>query len=159
MICIGIDPGKAGAIVGDGPDGACVVRPQSYYAGKRIVPALLVASLQRVREECGGGDVVVLIERQQAFRGQGVSSTFTTGINYGMLMATVEVMGWRLLDLTPAKWRRAAGITTSGDPKAATIREVSRRMPHIDLMPGRCRTAQDGIADAAGMVLAARSVG
>jgi hypothetical protein len=196
-IITGIDPGQTGAIVGEGPDGVHVVRASSYYAGKRIVPSLLVAALRRVQSECGGGDVAVVTETQQAFKAQGLSSTFTTGINYGIILATVEVLGFVLYDLNSQKWRPLAGIVVpavkmakfseprpstmrmdaellaewkkrkaaharrlkvakSKAAKDATIAEVSRRLPAVDLMPGRCTTAQDGIADAAGMVLAGR---
>lgn len=156
MIIVGIDPGRKGAIVAIGPAGSGVALPAEYYAGNRIVPTLLVNTLRALRADCGGGPVAVVLERQQAFSGQGVSSTFTTGINFGMLSAVVEIIGWPLYSVTAAAWRKAAQITTGGDPKHATIRAVSQRLPEIDLTPGRCRVPQDGIADAAGMVLAGR---
>ena len=114
MIVLGIDPGKKGALVALGRDDHGVALASSYYAGRHLVPSLLVEALRRMRAELGGGDVVVVVEAQQSMPRQGVSSTFATGLNYG------------------------------------------RRLPDLDLTPGRCRVAQDGIADAAGMALAGR---
>ena len=158
MIVLGIDPGKKGALVALGRDDHRVSLAASYYAGRHLVPSLLVEALRRMRADLGGGHVVVVVEAQQSMPRQGVSSTFATGLNYGRILGAVETMGWPLHVLRAREWRKLAGITIGkgADPKAATIAEVSRRLPDLDLTPGRCRVAQDGIADAAGMALAGR---
>jgi hypothetical protein len=155
MIRIGIDPGKRGALCALGPDGAAVRLLATCYAGPDLVPALLVAALHDVRQEAGGGDVSVAVEVQQSMPRQGLSSTFRTGANYGRICGVVGALGWPLHVVRPQAWRRAAGITVGrgSDPKAATIAAVSARLPEVDLLPGRCRKAHDGIADAAGIAL------
>ena len=152
MIVLGIDPGKKGALVALGRDDHRVSLASSYYAGRHLVPSLLVEALRRMRADLGAGDAVVVVEAQQSMPRQGVSSTFATGLNYGRILGAVETMGWPLHVLRAREWGKRA------DPKAATIAEVSRRLPDLDLTPGRCRVAQDGIADAAGMALAGRVI-
>jgi len=156
MIRIGIDPGKRGALVALGPQGAAVRLLASCYAGPDLVPALLVAALHDVRQQAGGGDVSVGVEAQQSMPRQGLSSTFRTGANYGRICGVVGALGWPLHVWRPQAWRKAAGITVGrgSDPKAATIAAVSARLPEVDLLPGRCRKPHDGIADAAGIALA-----
>ena len=159
MIVLGIDPGKKGALVALGRDDHRVSLASSYYAGRHLVPSLLVEALRR-SADLGAGDAVVVVEAQQSMPRQGVSSTFATGLNYGRILGAVEAIGWPLHVLRAREWRKLAGITIGkgADPKAATIAEVSRRLPDLDPTPGRCRVAQDGIADAAGMALAGRVV-
>jgi crossover junction endodeoxyribonuclease RuvC len=139
MIFIGIDPGKRGAIVGLGPDGAASFLLSNCYAGADLVPALLMSAIHEVHAQLDGGPVRVAVEIQQAMPRQGLSSTFRTGANYGRICGVVEAMNLPLELLRPAAWRKHA----------------RRRLPELDLTPGRLRVPHDGIADAAGLALAA----
>ena len=160
MICIGIDPGLKGAIaITDGR--AIFVRLlRDCYDDdmQRIDPERFRAALDSLRAELGTEDAIA-IERQQAMkregRTQGVSSTFKTAVNYGVLLGACSALPVPLFDAHPKVWRRHAGITVGkGDPKIATIRKIRAVFPTLDLQPARFRTDHDGIADAAGIALA-----
>ena len=53
-------------------------------------------------------------------------------------------------------WRVAAGMHTRSG-KADTLEMVQRRLPNLDITPGRLRTPHMGLVDAAGIALAARA--
>ena len=53
-------------------------------------------------------------------------------------------------------WRVAAGMNTRSG-KADTLEMVQRRLPNLDITPGRLRTPHMGLVDAAGIALAARA--
>lgn len=169
MIAIGVDPGLKGAIAAtDGKRVAYLLLADCYdEKGERIVYDKFYTALHTVRHALpgGGGLACIGVERQQAMkregRTQGVSSTFKTAINYGLILAMCDASTSELYDFHPKTWRRWAGITVEkgGDPKAATIRRVKSLFPLINLRPGegrrKKRTDHDGIADAAGIAFAA----
>jgi len=82
----------------------------------------------------------------------------------------MEHMAWRMLlaalrvpfIIAPAKkWQKAIGVPQRRglDVKAEVQRIVAARLPDVDLYPGTNRkNAHDGIADAAGMLLYARTL-
>jgi len=169
MIVIGVDPGLKGAIAAiDGDRVAYRLLIDCYDPdGARIVPALFRAAVAAVAAELGGDAVAIGVERQQAMkrqgRTQGVSSTFKTAINYGLILGLCDGLSYPIYDLHPKVWRREAGITVAkgADPKIATIRRVKSLYPLINLRPGegrrKKRTDHDGIADAVGIALSARA--
>jgi hypothetical protein len=169
MIVIGVDPGLKGAIAAiDGDRVAYRLLIDCYDPeGARVVPALFLDAVASVAAELGGEAVAIGVERQQAMkrqgRTQGVASTFKTAINYGLILGACEGAGLSPYDLHPKVWRRLAGITVAkgADPKVATIRRVKSLFPLVNLRPGegrrKKRTDHDGIADAIGIALGARS--
>lgn len=62
-----------------------------------------------------GRQVTVAIEGQQSMPGQGVSSTFTLGKGYGMLLATVMLSGVRVIVVRPTQWKKDMGIPPKSD--------------------------------------------
>jgi crossover junction endodeoxyribonuclease RuvC len=52
---------------------------------------------------------MVVLELQQAFPGQGVSSTFKLGQNYGIWLAAIASCGWPLTIVRPAEWKKGLG--------------------------------------------------
>jgi hypothetical protein len=48
-----------------------------------------------------------VIEQQQAYKGQGVSTTFTTGKNYGILLGILEALPVNIQIVSPIRWKKA----------------------------------------------------
>ncbi len=54
----------------------------------------------------------VVIEAQQAMPNQGVSSTFTTGKNFGVLLGLLEQATLPVYHVRPQAWKKALGVTS-----------------------------------------------
>ena len=80
-----------------------------------------------------------------------------SGMEHGAWRGLLTAMGWPYFVIRAQEWRKAAGITVprGSDPKQATIRVVRALLPTLELVPDGCRVPHDGIADAAGLALAA----
>jgi crossover junction endodeoxyribonuclease RuvC len=139
VIVIGIDCGQKGGIAILEPDQA------------RGYPMPLAGKEVDAREIAGlfGGyrDALVIVEKVGSMPKQGVSSTFKFGVNYGRVLGVIEALGMRYQLVTPQAWKKVVLAGTNRD-KFAAVEFVNRRYPEVDLVPGRMRTAHDGIADA-----------
>jgi len=87
----------------------------------------------------------IVIEEQQAMPKQGVSSTFKTGMNYGILLGVVESLLHPLVKMKPSEWKKVNGLI--GKDKEASRRLASELYPahrtHFKLV------RDDGVAEAA----------
>jgi crossover junction endodeoxyribonuclease RuvC len=84
----------------------------------------------------------VYLERQGARPGQGVTSTFSTGVGFGLWRGLIAACGLPLMTVQPQVWRRVCGL---GKGKAASLRVVLERFP--TQFPAHLRR-HDGAADA-----------
>lgn len=164
-IFIGIDPGNKGGIAALGEDGAidlCIIMP---VAGKYIDPAALADIVYMRYSSC---NVVACLEKVSAMPGQGVSSTFTFGISYGIIMGVLAAMTIPYHLVTPQTWRKEVlvglphkakqvgkvrtPLDKARDKKAikqAAIDYCRRTWPEQSLLPTkRCTKPHDGMADA-----------
>jgi len=150
---VGIDPGKGGYLVMLGFDGSrrCaempVIRPakgKSEYDVSALVRIL--------REWDGAADVTLaVIEKQQAYHGQGSTSNFTTGFGYGILVAAATALGWPVECPHPKTWKAEMlrDIPGAGDDKARSILAAGRLFPGADLRRTiSCRKPDDNVAEA-----------
>lgn len=134
MIYIGIDPGKSGAMA--------VI---SKYVTKVIPfnPRAYVKELNMVSSE---GPCICCLEHVSAMPGQGVTSMFSFGENFGWLQGVLEAFCIRYELVRPQKWKKEFSIT--GD-KNSSIAVCKRLFPEISLLPTeRCRKENDGMAEA-----------
>jgi len=164
MIVLGIDPGRSGGVVLT--DGATVLYqqradgPQGYHthAPKQDPNEGAILDLfETLRAEYRRIDVVVLeAPAWHAATRMNAGTAGRLGIEHGAWRGVIAALGYPLHILRAAKWRKLAGITVPKGtcPKAATIAEVGRRLPGLDLTPGKVRKAHTGLADAGGMTLA-----
>lgn len=139
MIIGGIDPGLKGGIgIIDGNKQFTYPMPMS---GKDIYVSALVEILRSHKVE------LVISEKVHSMPGQGVSSTFTFGKGYGMVLGAVMGAGIPLELVSPQKWK---GLVLSGTAKdkEAAIDFCTKRYPQINLILPRCRKQHDGMADA-----------
>jgi crossover junction endodeoxyribonuclease RuvC len=110
-IVVGVDPGLTGAIalVG-GERGERLVEVMDMpvkRVGKAKREELDVEALRYMLALARRRADVLVMERQGAAPGQGVSSTFKLGAQYGMLHGMAIVMGFRVERVSPAEWKAA----------------------------------------------------
>lgn len=155
MIVLGIDPGNTGGLV--------CIDDIGDVAGQWIMPTVDVGTKKKKRlvldiyavemilmgiPGLGG----VAIEFQQPFPKQGLSSTGKLMRAFGQLEGIVMARGHRYELPRPAQWQKVlAGVEGEGKQRAAIY--AARRLPDLDLYPGRKRKPHDGLADAACIAL------
>lgn len=132
MIYLGIDPGKDGAMAIIRQDGVQIIPfDESDYA--EAVNALR------------GHRVICCLERVGAMPGQGVTSMFTFGENYGFIRGLLAVNKIPYERVTPQKWKKEFGISGKNESVAVCM----SLFPHVGLFrTPKCRKQHDGMAEA-----------
>lgn len=90
----------------------------------------------------------VFIEKQQAFRKQGVSSTFKLGRGFGLIEGICVGLNMRYQIVAPKTWQKEILKDVPGEGKERAILVAGRLFPKVSLIPERCRTPHSGYADA-----------
>lgn len=126
----GIDPGKSGAWAILNEEGALYDNGAGdcfkCLNHKDITPTLTV------------------LEQVHAFPGQGVSSVFSFGANYGGWVATLEILEIPYQLVPPQKWQKAIlGSFPKGESKLRALEFAQRRWPTLNL-----KKKDHGIVDA-----------
>lgn len=137
MKIIGIDPGLYGALAllhDDGLDIADMPTVDNNVNGYELT--LLVASWGRVD--------AVAVESQQAFPGQGRSTSFKCGMGWGVVLGVLAALERPIVHVRPALWTR--------DLRVGADKDAHRRRA-MELWPEQAslffRKGDDGRADAA----------
>lgn len=132
MIYIGIDPGKKGALA--------IINGESV----NIYPF----DETTYNEILSGVDApaVCCLEHVGAMPGQGVTSMFSFGENFGFIRGLLTAHGVPYELVRPQKWKKEYSITAD---KNDAIAVCSRLFPGVSLLPtSRCRKPSDGFAEA-----------
>lgn len=147
MSCVvGIDPGKDGAIVvlSDNESKRCAIK-MPYDSGNELDVLMIRELLLEAKPD------LVVIEKSQVMpamgRQQSPKSMYTYGLHNGLLHCIPKIMDIPYELTHPKTWKAQILKGTLKD-KAAAFAFCKRRFPWVDLQPGRCKTDQDGIADA-----------
>tara|TARA_Y100001938_G_scaffold23796_1_gene31131 strand:- start:5543 stop:6106 length:564 start_codon:yes stop_codon:yes gene_type:complete len=147
----GIDPGKNGAVViisDDGFESAFLFRRCVYnndwQAGE------LVEVLRKVADF----NPTTVLEKQHAKRGQGLSSTFTTGFGYGLLIAAASCSGIEFEIFYSKKWQAVLAEEKGENSKEKALDLAYKTFPELYEFT---RAKHTGLSDAACMALFARS--
>lgn len=153
---LGIDPGKSGAVavlkdghpgfvnepwVSDTPVLVTGVKGKLSYDPQGM-RALLVNMI------AGEPDVLVVLETQQAMPKQGVSSTFTTGMGYGLWIGLLAGLQVPYRVVRPDAWKK---VLMAGQPRTARacVDVALRYYPRArDSLVGPKGGLKDGRADA-----------
>ena len=133
MIYIGIDPGKGGALaIIDGNMMNLIPFSETDYINAiKVVPSELA---------------VACVEHVSAMPGQGVTSMFNFGQNFGYIKGLLEAFQIPYELVRPQKWKKEFGIT--GD-KNSSVEVCKRLFPGVSLRrTERCRKDDDGMAEA-----------
>lgn len=138
MIYIGCDPGKAGAL--------------AYIMGEtvNVFPfdeGLYKFALEAIGQKQKDGErAICCLEHVGAMPGQGVTSMFSFGLNFGWIQGMLTAYGIPFELVRPQKWKKEYSIT--GD-KNTSIAVCKRLFPDVPLRrTERCRKDDDGLAEA-----------
>lgn len=144
---VGIDPGLDGAIAWyDGDDLTVEDMPTFMLERggkqKRAVDGARLAALLRARVDH------VFVERVAAMPKQGVSSVFSFGQSYGLILGVLAALQIPHTTVQPAVWKRALAVPKSKDGARARATELLPAW--ADLWP---LVKHDGRAEAAMIAL------
>lgn len=145
-LTLGIDPGITGAMALLDAEGCAVMvehlptiaRGNAAKVKREIDPAGLV-HLLRIH---AGGIEAAWLEQVSSRPGQGVASVFSLGHSVGSISATLATLGIPIHLVTPAAWKRQAGLTSSDKEQARAL--AVRLFPAIPLH----RKADHNLAEA-----------
>ena len=133
MTYIGIDPGKSGALAAI-DEGAVVLV-------KFDEPAYLdtISDLRNKKTFC-------VLEHVNAMPGQGVTSMFNFGLNFGWIQGVLRANGIPFELVRPQKWKKEFGITSD---KNTSISVAHKLFPEVSFRrTERCTKDDDGLAEA-----------
>lgn len=134
MIYIGIDPGAKGALAVILENGAVEIAAFDRDRYRNLLEYW--SNLSKIH---------CCLERVGAMPGQGVTSMFHFGENFGYIQGLLEAFGIPYELVTPQKWRKEFQIT--GD-KNSSIAVCKRLFPGVILRrTERCKTDHDGMAE------------
>lgn len=123
---IGIDPGKTGAIAAIDKAGQVISVhdwPGDIASAAKIVWSIMPSKV-----------VGAAIERVSARPGQGVSSMFNFGCNYGAWQGILSTLDIPYELPTPQQWRKGLVMPTDGeDSKAGSLAVARRLFPDANL--------------------------
>lgn len=139
-----LDPGITGGIAMLSDDGLIAERmPIVAVDGKNQIDLAALGGYMAAWQPD-----VVWIEKQQAMPKQGVSSTFRTGLNYGVLVGFIQGRGIPLEIVAHGVWKRVLGVPAD---KRAARAVATRLFPAFANLWALAR--DDGIAEAAMIAL------
>ena len=144
-VIVGIDPGLSGALVALHPDGTfawCHDIPVITAGTKREIDEI---ELARLVDAAGPIDVAVL-EKVGVRPGEGTVGAFTFGRGYGLLRGILRAHFVRIIDVTPATWKKGVGIKTGAGKDASRALAKERFQQHAGLF---ARVNDDGRAEGA----------
>ena len=133
MVYVGVDPGKHGAL--------------AVIAGElvKVVP-FDEDAYRQVLASVRGRMAMCCLEKVGAMPGQGVTSMFSFGENYGYIRGLLEANEIPYQAVRPQDWKKEFGVT--GD-KSTSVMVCKRLFPQVSLLPTeRSRKENDGMAEA-----------
>ena len=124
MIIFGIDPGQTGAIavLHDGRIEQVIDMPTAarlHGKGLQVDAYMLTSKL--LAAASGHNQRRAVIEAVSAMPGQGVSSMFRFGESLGIVLGVLGALQIPVRWISPAKWKRAAGLTGKDKDAARTL--------------------------------------
>ena len=149
-VYIGIDPGKDGAMAILGYRDTPILIPfdETEYANqlRRLDPLGSGLGTFGGETDARPSSVFCVIEHVNAMPGQGVTSCFSFGENFGFIQGLLEAFCHPYELVRPAKWKREFSCTKD---KNTSIEVAKRLFPGVSLRrTERCTKDHDGIAEA-----------
>jgi crossover junction endodeoxyribonuclease RuvC len=141
---LGIDPGLDGALaVIETSLDTLVVRDMPVARSgtgtrREVVPVLLAELIREWRPD------VAWVEKVHAMPKQGVSSTFTFGLGYGVVLGVLAALDVPVRLIAPLQWKRGLGLDAA---KLGSRAMAMRTFPREAALFARAR--DDGRAEAA----------
>ena len=142
---LGIDPGKTGGLAILNTFGTVVsVHPMPMQA-KEFDTETIFQIIQGLPEGSR-----VIMERVNAFPGQGVVGVWAFAYGVGMIHGLVRASQVPLELVSPVTWQKGSSGPTGGD-KSITAAWCARTFPTAPIVPKGCRKPHEGICDALGI--------
>lgn len=142
-----IDPGANGALVCINDNGEFIEKQR--HAGLTHPWKEQGQFLLRLKEL----NSIIVLEKVHAMPGQGVSSMFSFGQNYGGWLALLDYLSVPYVLVTPQAWqKKILGPFAKGQAKATAFTYITRRYPALELS----KTKDEGVIDALCMALYAK---
>ena len=81
---------------------------------------------------------------------QSSKSTFTSGMNFGILRALISISKIKFEIVHPSKWTKevCVGLPASLDTKAKALLSAKRLFPQYSFIPEKCKVPHTGLVDA-----------
>lgn len=149
----GVDPGKDGCLAILGYREAPILIPfnEAEYANqlRRVVPlnytATTVETVQAVWS-LSPIEPFCVVEHVNAMPGQGVTSCFSFGQNFGFILGLLTAFRIPYELVRPQKWKKEFSCTSD---KNTSIEVAQRLFPGVDLRrTPQCKKPHDGICEA-----------
>jgi len=132
---MGIDPGLKGGIAIIFDD-CLIVRP---YSEKDLIDLCYAYCTEDYNMVCA-------LEQVHAMPGQGVTSMFNFGKNFGYIKGVLETCGIPYQEIPPIVWKRHFSL---GSDKLQSIEVAHRLFPDTSFYPtSQCKKESDGMAEA-----------
>ena len=150
-VFVGIDPGKDGALAILGYREAPILIPfsESEYANqlRKLDPARKPLVWQsKDLGELTPVEPFCVVEHVNAMPGQGVTSCFSFGQNFGFILGLLTAFRIPYELVRPQKWKKVFSCTSD---KNTSIEVAQRMFPGIDLRrTPKCAKPHDGICEA-----------
>ena len=146
-VFIGIDPGKDGCLAVLGYRDTPILVPfnEAEYANqlRRVAPFFVATGTEGVIDQ---REAFAVVEHVNAMPGQGVTSCFSFGQNFGFILGLLTAFRIPYELVRPQKWKREFGCTSD---KNTSIEVAQRLFPGVDLRrTPKCQKPHDGIAEA-----------
>ena len=119
---LGIDPGVTGAFALIGPDGTMVDDLPVIRDGTLAWIDAGAFEHQLRLIGCGEG-TVAFVERVHAMPKNGALAGFSQGMTLGSILATLQVVGCSVRLVSPATWKRAAGLVSESRDESDSARK------------------------------------
>jgi crossover junction endodeoxyribonuclease RuvC len=148
-VFIGIDPGKDGclAILGYRETPILIPFSETEYANQlRRLDAAQRFVAPSVSADKPKVEVFCVVEHVNAMPGQGVTSCFSFGQNFGFILGLLTAFRIPYELVRPLKWKKEFSCTSD---KNTSIEVAQRMFPGVDLRrTPKCQKPHDGIAEA-----------
>lgn len=162
-VFVGIDPGKDGAMafLGWGPSEPVIVSfDELVYADRlwHVSPMLRTVAEQELNAmmRVDAIETFAVVEHVNAMPGQGVTSCFSFGKNFGFILGLLTACRIPYQLVRPQVWKKEFGCTSD---KNTSIEVAQRLYPNADLYrTARCTKPHDGRAEALLMAEYARRI-
>lgn len=137
-LVLGVDPGQYGGLALIGRASGNLLWAETMPVLKNAVPTVDVGELGRLLRGCH--EVFAYVERAQAMPRQGVSSAFNYGCIFGSILTALADLGIGYELVSPAKWKREAGLSADKRGAVDLVRQLYPAFP--------VKRSEDGIAEA-----------
>ena len=135
-LIIGVDPGASGAV-------AWLAHGVHHAAPFRDLTEMDMLELF----EAFGSNTFAYLESVHAMPGQGVSSTFKFGMNFGALRMALTAAGIGFETVAPSVWQRKMGCLSKGDKKV-TRAKAQELFPQVSITGRGVKAPTHAVADA-----------